>query len=423
MFKKNLTFLPTFMWFLPLSFFTYQFILRLWPGLMMHQIMTQFSIDASHFGVLAALYYYGYAGMQIPVAVMLERFNVRNVVLFFALICGLATLLFSYTSNWYLACLSRFLVGAGSAVGFLSVSKVISQWFPKSKYARMIGFSFSIGLLGAIYGGKPVSLLIASFPWQKIAFTLAVIAILLGFASYCFLRSPPQEKATTAEPAQHFKFSYFKTLLSSPTILLLALTNLLMVGSLEGFADIWGVSYLATAFALDKSSAAQLISFIFVGMLFGGPLLAFLSKYLGNYTVIALCGLSMALLFKILLSISTYNWYWLAFLFFTIGVMCCYQVIVFAAGTDLVETKLFGVTVAFLNCINMLGGSFFHTLIGRAMDATWDGALNNESIHIYSLESYKASLTLIPACALAGSCLVSLIGVSLRRRHTRSLQV
>ena len=62
--KQNL--LPFFMWIIPLLFFTYQFILRLWPGLMMHQIMEQFSIDASHFGVLAALYYYGYSGMQIP---------------------------------------------------------------------------------------------------------------------------------------------------------------------------------------------------------------------------------------------------------------------------------------------------------------------------------------------------------------------
>lgn len=26
---------------------------------------------------------------------------------------------------------------------------------------------------------------------------------------------------------------------------------------------------------------------------------------------------------------------------------------------------MLGVTVAFLNCINMLGGSFFHTVIGK----------------------------------------------------------
>ena len=47
-------YLPFFMWLFPLLFFAYQFILRLWPGLMMNQIMDQFSIDASHFGMLAA---------------------------------------------------------------------------------------------------------------------------------------------------------------------------------------------------------------------------------------------------------------------------------------------------------------------------------------------------------------------------------
>lgn len=50
-------YMPFVMWLFPLSFFAYQFILRLWPGLMMQQIMGQFSIDASHFGLLAAFYY------------------------------------------------------------------------------------------------------------------------------------------------------------------------------------------------------------------------------------------------------------------------------------------------------------------------------------------------------------------------------
>ena len=73
-------YLPWLMWVLPLLFFTYQFILRLWPGLMMQSIMTQFSIDATQFGFIAAVYYYGYAGMQIPVAFLLDRFGTRQVI-------------------------------------------------------------------------------------------------------------------------------------------------------------------------------------------------------------------------------------------------------------------------------------------------------------------------------------------------------
>ena len=65
-------FLPFLMWSLPLAFFAYQFILRLWPSLMMQQIMQQFSIDATAFGLLASAYYYGYSTMQIPIAFALN---------------------------------------------------------------------------------------------------------------------------------------------------------------------------------------------------------------------------------------------------------------------------------------------------------------------------------------------------------------
>ncbi|MGL9688639.1 MAG: MFS transporter [Wolbachia sp.] len=151
--------LPFFMWFFPLSFFAYQFILRLWPGLMMHQIMDQFAIDASHFGVLAAFYYCGYFGMQIPVAILLDRFGTRYI----AMLCGCYFGVFTYTNNFYLAVLSRFLIGACSATGFLGVSKVVSKWFLRDQYTRMIGFSFTLGLTGTIYGGKPVGSLIESY--------------------------------------------------------------------------------------------------------------------------------------------------------------------------------------------------------------------------------------------------------------------
>ena len=95
-------------------------------------------------------------------------------------------------------------------------------------------------------------------------------------------------------------------------------------------------------------------SFIFFGMLFGGPLLAFFSKKFGNYTVITTCGVGMAFLFTFLLFNTTYNCWMLSCLFFCIGIMCCYQVIVFAAGADLVTPQYLGVTVAFLNCINIV---------------------------------------------------------------------
>lgn len=416
---------PLFMWLFPLLFFAYQFILRLWPSLMMQQIMQQFAIDATSFGILASVYYYGYSGAQIPLAILLDRYGPRHIVFICALSCGFATLIFSYTNSWYFALLGRLLVGVGSAVGFLGVSKVISQWFAKDNYARMIGFTFTIGLMGAIYGGKPVSILVESYSWQKVAAVLACLSIFLGGLTYCFLRSPnralghPSQGETSDGKTAPFQFSDFKKLLSSPTIWLLAIANLLMVGSLEGFADVWGVPYLMTAHSLDKSSAAELISMTFVGMLFGGPLLALLSKRFGNYKVIFLCGVGMALIFLQLIFNTTYHWLTIASLIFCGGMMCCYQVLVFAAGADLVSPQRLGVTIAFLNSINMLGGSFFHTLIGIAMDAFWTGTTGDDGVRQYTLESYKAALMIIPICSIAGAGIICFLGFKTRRERAR----
>ena len=400
--------LPFIMLLFPLLFFTYQFILRLWPGLMMQQIMQQFVIDASQFGIIAAFYYYGYSLMQIPVAILLDRFGARYIVLIFAIICGVATLLFTYSTNWYLACVSRFLIGVGSAAGFLGVSKVISEWFPKSQYTKMLGYSFTIGLMGAIYGGKPISLLIETYHWKNVAIVLGLFSLIIGVFAYIVLKLP-QTSAQQKIKTDNFKMQHFKTLLASPVIWFLALANLLMVGSLEGFSDVWGVQYLMHAYSIDKSNAAELISFIFLGMLFGGPILAWCSQKLGNYFVIALSGFGMALAFLLLLTHTNYNWWYLASLFFVIGLLCCYQVIVFSAGASLVQPAYLGVTIALLNCINMLGGSFFHTMIGYLMDLLWDGKFDALEIKQYSLVSYQIALSIIPVCAVFGALIVCVI--------------
>lgn len=417
--QHNNKYMPFCMWLFPLLFFAYQFILRLWPGLMMQPIMEQFSIDAKSFGLLAACYYYGYAAMQIPIAILLQKIGPKITIFLFATLSGFAMLLFSYTNNFYLALISRFLIGVGSAVGFLGVSQVVSEWFRKDQYANMIGLSFSFGLLGAVYGGKPLSLLLSHYDGQSIALVLSLIALFIGGCVLLVLRSAP---SSSQQPSSSLKMADLATLLSSKYIWILATANLLMVGSLEGFADVWGISYLMTAYSFTKADAAFLTSFIFIGMLFGGPLLALLAKRIGNYKVLVGCGLSLCLAFVLLLAHVLVHWWLLCVLFFMVGVLCCYQVIVFAVGAKLVTAELLGICVAFLNCINMLGGSFFHTIIGTVMDHYWSGSLDSHGLKIYSLVSFNHALILIPFCASLGAlCLYWLDKKTNREAHSQEM--
>lgn len=394
--------LPWLMWFFPLVFFGFQFILRLFPGLVMSEFLEKYQISATDFGYFASLYYLGYAGMQIPMALLLEKYGPRWVISLSAILCGIATYLFVAFDSWPIALLSRFLIGAGSVVGFLGVSKVISLWFPAKNYTRLVGLTFSFGLLGALYGGRPVSMMIQGLGWEKVSITLALAAILIGLFSFLFVR----DKVSVQENPP-LMLNALKKLFSHKALVILAFSNFLMVGALEGFADVWGISYLMTARDISKMEAAGITSYIFVGMLFGGPLLAYFSeKFKAHYHVTMLCGLLMALLFIGILAFNHFLPTWaLIAIMFTIGLLCCYQVIVFAIGTQLVPAYLVSITVAFLNCINMLGGSFFHSTIGKLMDYFQQGMVV-EGAKSYSLEAYTYTLALIPLASLLGAALV-----------------
>jgi MFS family permease len=419
--SKNMRFfgtmMPFIMWFIPLLFFTHQFMLRLWPGLTMEHILTHFAIDATLFGTLASSYYYGYAGMQIPVALLLDRYGARVIVCLSALLCGVATLTFTYTDSFYVALISRFFVGAGSAAGFLGVSKVISEWFNPKAFAKMTGFSFTVGFLGALYGGKPLSLFVEQYNEETIALILGLISIGLACITYLFLRSPKTTRITTPHD-ETLSLDGLKSILSSKIIWIIGIANLLMVGVLEGFADVWGVQFLVTAYSLIKSDAAGLVSCIFLGMLIGGPLLAYLGEKIGKYTVAALSGLGMAFIFILLLS-NVISLSWLPYIFFASGIMCCYQVIIFALGSELVSHKNMGICIAFLNSINMFGGSFFHTMIGVSMDRFGGAALNASGARLYDLHAYQYALSIIPICALIGG--LSFIFLAFRKMPQRSL--
>jgi len=394
--------LPWSMWFFPLSFFAFQFILRLFPGLVMPEFFERYHIGATEFGIFASLYYLGYAGMQIPMAFLLDKFGPRNIITCSALLCGLSCYILVSNDSWGAALLSRFLVGVGSVAGFLGTSKVISMWFPKARYARLVGLTFSFGLLGALYGGRPVSLMITQMGWEKALTMLGCVAVGLGSIIFLFVRDK-----TTAQVKPAPLVSSLKFLLTNKPLLILAFANFLMVGALEGFADVWGVPYLMTAQHLSKVNAASIVSFVFIGMLFGGPILAFFAeKFKAHYQITVLAGLMMSILLASFIFFNAHlNIFLMSLMMFTIGILCCYQVLVFAIGTNIVPMPLMGLTVAFLNCINMLGGSFFHTFIGRFMDFM-DPTHFTGNVKIYSIDAYTYTLLLIPGASVVGALMV-----------------
>ena len=352
-------------WLLPTLFFTFQMIPRLWLGQNADYVQDQLSIDLKYLGYISALYYCGYAGMQIPVAMMLDRFQPRYVISGLVLLCSVAFLTFTLTDHWVVAALSRFFVGVGSAAGFLGVSKVISQWFDRKTYAKLLGLSIGVGISGAVFGGEPTYLLVKKYGVNTVAFGIVGFGLILAASIFLLLDSPKNDHEMT----EKFTISHLKEVLLSPVIWILAVVNFLWVGPLEGFADMWAERYLSDCFGFEKSTALQLPSFVFIGLIAGSPIMPWVGKKTGDYGLINSCGLGIVLCFLVLFMHWAPSWWGVAITLFMMGVFSAYQTNLLSAGTELFRPVLMGVTVAFLNSGNMFGGTLFHSVIGMMMDS------------------------------------------------------
>ena len=177
-----------------------------------------------------------------------------------------------------------------------------------------------------------------------------------------------------------------------------------MVGPLEGFADVWAMPFLQHVHSLSENDAIFVASLVFLGMCVGGPLLAYLAKITGsNILIIAMSGAFTVIVFLIIFFVRGLSISSLSALRFYLGILCCYQVLVFAFVSDLVERSCAGIAIAIINCLNMSFGHFFHKIISTTIQKYWDGSTNLEGLPIYNYEAYIYALLVIPVGCLAGT--------------------
>jgi MFS family permease len=140
-----------------------------------------------------------------------------------------------------------------------------------------------------------------------------------------------------------------------------------MVGPLEGFADIWGSTFLRQVYGFDSHVASYLPSMIFIGMCFGAPILSLIAEKTGRYigSIIG-AGIFMFFTFSALIA-QVLTQTSITITFVIVGVCCAYQIIAIYQAATYVPERVVGLTTAVANMIIMSFGYAFHTIIGSVV--------------------------------------------------------
>ena len=311
--------------------------------------------------------------MHIPLAIWLDRKNPKYIIplCILATVGGIVPLLISDTIA--AANIGRFIMGIGSSGAILGVFKVIRLGFPESHFNRMLGLSVTVGLVGALYGGLPVRTLLETTHWQDIVLYFCWIGGFLAVLAFVVIMDDIIQ------------------VLKNKNVLMVCICAGLMLGPLEGFADVWGAGFLQSVYQIAPAKAAGISSLMFLGMLFGAPGLTYMADYLkAHIKIIIGAALFMGTVFVTML----YGFgspEMLSVLFTAVGVACAYQIIAIYVASTYVRERHVSITTALANMIIMTFGYFFHTVIGVMMG-------DHQSGGNFSHEQYQYGLSIIPIC-------------------------
>src|ERR1700730_9813107 len=152
----------------------------------------------SVFGTASGIFFIGYFALQIPGALLVERWSARLLLAITLITWGALTTLTGFVHSAHQLYGARFLLGAAEAGFFPGVIVYLSHWFIEEDRAKAVARFMSAIPIGFIIGG-PIAGVILGVNWLGLAgwrwlfLFEGVPAVVLGTATLFVLPDRPNE--------------------------------------------------------------------------------------------------------------------------------------------------------------------------------------------------------------------------------------
>jgi MFS family permease len=402
-------------WGFGATFYLMGFFQRVAPAVMTAELMQEFSLNATALGNLSAFYFYSYVSMQIPTGILADLWGPRRLMTAGAFVAAVGALLFAMAPTVFWAYLGRFLIGGAVAVAFVGNLKLASEWFPARYFAMVSGAALLFGIIGAVFAGTPLRMLVVAFGWRNTILVSAVITFAICAGVWVIVRDHPGEKgyagytdaaAGTGKNSRQQIFTGIVEVLRYPNTWLLAVIPGGLVGCVLTFGGLWGVPYLSTHHNLPATQAAALNSALLVAWAIGGPIFGGLSDRIGRRKPLYFLGCVLAVGgWSVILFIPNLPIFLLAITLVITGFASGCMIISFAFAKESVPAHLAGTVNGVINMGVMSGPTLLQPAVGWMLDRNWDGALL-QGARIYDLAAYRAGFLLMLVWALLSLALL-----------------
>jgi predicted MFS family arabinose efflux permease len=239
------------------------------------ELMADLNISHSELGLLSSAYFVGFAVMQIPLGIALDRYGARKTESFLLLFALCGASIFAYADSLWGLTLGRLLIGIGVSACLMASFTAYRRWFSVEQQSRLASGMLVFGTAGALLTTIPIQLALPIIGWRgsfwimAILVAIAFIAIRLGIPK--FDDHPQAQKVNEGEESFGLKEIIFH-----PFFLRMLPIGIVNHGGFLALQTLWLGPWMIEVLGFDSIFTAQIL-FLFNGaMLLGYALNAWL---------------------------------------------------------------------------------------------------------------------------------------------------
>jgi MFS family permease len=240
-------------------------------------LASDFGLGAAETGLLASVYFLVFAGAQIPIGVLLDRYGPRRVQSVLLVIAVGGATLFGNADSLVELLVGRAMIGLGVAASLMAGLKAIVMWFPRNRVAFVNGGMIMLGSLGAVTATAPTDWLLTWFGWRSL-FELLTIATLAVAGLIYFAVPESNEGSKRSVPSG--KPLTLRSIFSDPRFLRIAPLSATCIGSSWAMHSLWAASWLADVEGFDRQGVINQLFTMAIGISLGALLLGTLADRL-----------------------------------------------------------------------------------------------------------------------------------------------
>jgi MFS family permease len=238
----------------------------------------RFHASAATLSLFSVLQLAVYASLQVPVGILLDRFGTRIMVAAGGTVMAAGQLLLATTSVIPGAIVARALVGAGDAMTFISVLRLIPTWFAPRRAPVVTQLTGILGQLGQVAAAYPLVAVLHAVGWHSAFLGAAAVSIVVVAAVLATVRDAPPgtevERIRISLPAvRHVLRATWR----EPGTRIGLGTHFVAQFSGNVFALLWGYPFLVVGEGRSPAEAGLLLSLLVVVGMGVGPALGTLA--------------------------------------------------------------------------------------------------------------------------------------------------